>query len=392
MRKTAFLVFCGRINIDPSDIHPDSKDYQFFAREHDADQIAAKLVEAWKQQPPAYPPPAFLSNALEGERAMEWRDDPGVGRSLAVPARNHRHIRLGSSQSFSMYKLKSPQKQRKQPKEKKAVPDVQPGRGALFLGALFKRLDRSRELSPHPGINEEPYLQMTSLPTGSNLEASSSQDAILLDIIATEKEVSTAVANVKDVEQFHLTTKVATAMDHAESMLNTIDPLVAPLGALNVFNLVVDAIAQVHPYAQIALSIFKCASQMILDQIYLDTAVRELLSKVSQVYAFIAEREDLTLVPTMQAVLEKSSHQVLDCADFIAHYSETKSFWIRAGGIVLGDTNDAVQGYCGAIDSLMQQFRDAVFRDVAIFTCRAAEDSSLGGLEYARGVGRNTLK
>ncbi|CCM00068.1 uncharacterized protein FIBRA_02095 [Fibroporia radiculosa] len=62
MRKSVFAAFCARINMDPADVHPDSKDYVFFVKEFNADVTASRLIEAWRTQAPAYPPPAFIAD------------------------------------------------------------------------------------------------------------------------------------------------------------------------------------------------------------------------------------------------------------------------------------------------------------------------------------------
>ena len=64
---------------------------------------------------------------------------------------------------------------------------------------------------------------------------------------------------------------------------------------------------------------------MILDQAKRDDAVDVLLSKISQVYTFITQDEALAKIRSMLVIYGKIAQQTLDCADFIAHYSETKS-------------------------------------------------------------------
>jgi hypothetical protein len=64
---------------------------------------------------------------------------------------------------------------------------------------------------------------------------------------------------------------------------------------------------------------------MILDQADRDDAVSSLLSKVSEVFAFMTEEEELAKITSMLAVYGKIARQTLECADFITHYSETKS-------------------------------------------------------------------
>jgi len=64
---------------------------------------------------------------------------------------------------------------------------------------------------------------------------------------------------------------------------------------------------------------------MILAQAQRDDDVRGLLEKISQVYAFMKEDGRLALVPSMQILWEKMARQMLECADFITHYSEMTS-------------------------------------------------------------------
>jgi hypothetical protein len=64
---------------------------------------------------------------------------------------------------------------------------------------------------------------------------------------------------------------------------------------------------------------------MILDQADRDIAVSLLLSKISEVYTFITEEEELAKIQSMLAIYGKIAQQTLECADFISHYSETKS-------------------------------------------------------------------
>jgi hypothetical protein len=64
---------------------------------------------------------------------------------------------------------------------------------------------------------------------------------------------------------------------------------------------------------------------MILDQADRDVAVSDLLTKVSDVYALMKEDDTLAGIPSMQALYGKVARQTLEYADFIVHYSRTKS-------------------------------------------------------------------
>jgi hypothetical protein len=64
---------------------------------------------------------------------------------------------------------------------------------------------------------------------------------------------------------------------------------------------------------------------MILNQANCDVAVCGLLTKISDVYAFIMEEEELAELKSMLAIYGKIAKQMLECADFICHYSEMKN-------------------------------------------------------------------
>jgi hypothetical protein len=60
-------------------------------------------------------------------------------------------------------------------------------------------------------------------------------------------------------------------------------------------------------------------------------------------------------------------------------YSEDESYTIvvgkRLGKNILSETDDIVQQYSDTLDVLMQQFRDQVDRDVAVFVYRTGKNS-----------------
>ncbi|KIK33561.1 hypothetical protein CY34DRAFT_35281, partial [Suillus luteus UH-Slu-Lm8-n1] len=150
------------------------------------------------------------------------------------------------------------------------------------------------------------------------------------------------------------------------SVSDTVDTFSTLLTPLKAFNTIVNEIANVHPYAKVALSIFTCASKMILDQADRDDAVSRLLSKISEVFTFITEEKELMKIQSMLATYGKIAQQTLECADFIRHYAETKSVWIRLGKHVFDETDATIQSYNDVLDSLMQQFRDLAARDTVV--------------------------
>jgi WD40 repeat protein len=101
------------------------------------------------------------------------------------------------------------------------------------------------------------------------------------------------------------------------------------------------------------------------------------------------EAQELAKDLPMLGIYGKIARQILECADFIAHYSETKSAWKRLGKYVFEETDAAVRSYIDVLDNLMQQFRDRAVRDIIIYT---AKDLDFSDLEYAAGAGINNSK
>lgn len=184
----------------------------------------------------------------------------------------------------------------------------------------------------------------------------------------------------------------ASASDNLQSVPDAIHMFSRILRPLKVFKTVANGLANAHPYAKVALSIFTCASNMLLDQANSDGAVHGLLTKVSDVYAFIMEEDELAKIESMVAIYGKIAKQTLECADFIVHYSETKNAWTRLGKHVCNETGTTIQSYINVLDTLMQQFRDRAARDTVVTVYHMGEDLDFTGMEYAAGAGLNPSK
>lgn len=64
--------------------------------------------------------------------------------------------------------------------------------------------------------------------------------------------------------------------------------------------------------------------QMVIDHSNRNNdALGSLLEKVSEVYALLTEKQGLAKRPFMPEMYGKTARQILECADFIVHYSET---------------------------------------------------------------------
>ncbi|KAG2064689.1 WD40 repeat-like protein [Suillus decipiens] len=277
-----------------------------------------------------------------------------------------------------------------------------PGLVRKLAGKMAMRFTRSARQSPNPehtaaGSSSQDIqpIQSTEEVTTSTLEPNPepSSNSGIVEPSSTNKVVNKAIANASkglaDIGQ------VPTIVQHASSMSadipsvsGAIDTFSVFLKSLKAFNTVANEIANIHPYAKAALSIFTCASTrnstfaLRLTKLY----------RLSEVYTFITEDEELTKIQSMVAVYEKIAQQTLECADFISHYSETKSAWMRLGKHVFDETDATIRSYNNVLDSLMQQFRDKAARDTVVIVHHIADSLDLFGMECATGAGLNPSK
>lgn len=180
----------------------------------------------------------------------------------------------------------------------------------------------------------------------------------------------------------------------AANIQNLSDTYLKPLKA---FGSVVTTIAQVHPYAQIALGILTTAAQSLISQANLDRDVFDLLGTVRMVYEFLLEDDTIQNIDGMKETLGGIAQVIRDVAWFIKNYSETTNFWKRLGKNVMdikSETRTRIDGYTKILNDLMQQYRDRAVRDIHTNMHHVVEqvdlirgDLSLEGMAYAGGAG-----
>ncbi|KAG2143439.1 uncharacterized protein EDB93DRAFT_1105281 [Suillus bovinus] len=89
------------------------------------------------------------------------------------------------------------------------------------------------------------------------------------------------------------------------------------LKPLKIFDDVIGKIANVHPYANMALGVLSCAAKIIIAQADRDAAVLELLNKLGEVYSFITQDKMLGQISSMHAILGKISQQTREYYQFL---------------------------------------------------------------------------
>ncbi|KAG2131285.1 uncharacterized protein EDB93DRAFT_1311691 [Suillus bovinus] len=233
-------------------------------------------------------------------------------------------------------------------------------------------------LKPNPDQSSNSGIAKAQLPPDTTL------------VTETLAHAKTGVAGISPVRG--IVQNTASTIGDLQSDSDTINQFSAILSTLKTFHAVVDQIANLHPYAKLALTILTQASKMILDQANLDSAVYDLLDKVSNVYVSVIEKKALANISSMIEIYTKIAEHTLKCAEFVVHHSETKSFGKRLGKHVFKDTDAEIRNYSDALEDLMKQFQYQAIGDAVIMLADSAEDRDLRDMEYAARAGLNTFK
>ncbi|KAI6103306.1 hypothetical protein EDD16DRAFT_1715303 [Pisolithus croceorrhizus] len=230
------------------------------------------------------------------------------------------------------------------------------------------------EPEPEPKLDPEPKLKPESEPTPATAGH---------DINAAAKELS-------GVEFISNATKgVVGAVGIVNTTASGIQTLSDTyLKPFKVFNQVVSTLANVHPYAQVALGVLTSVSQLFLNQASLDKAVSDLLDTMRKVYEWLVHEDRISVLD--KAVLAKIAAAVSDSAHFVMKLFHDQK--LLAGKNIFSETRGVVDGQAQTLESLMQQCRDRTVRDIQVNTHRILEELNFDGMAYAGGAGINTAK
>ncbi|KAG2351399.1 hypothetical protein BDR07DRAFT_32913 [Suillus spraguei] len=201
------------------------------------------------------------------------------------------------------------------------------GRVGRFLGKVKEnvklRMSRSRnsirDHSPvprtanvsHEHASSTPNLEVQAAPSGAEVEA---------DTQSALQDTQEAAKRINPLSEPAIT--VDSVVQGAQDDLDA-DTHIEPL---KIFDEVIGKLADVHPYAKMALGVLSWAAKIIVAQADRDKAVLELLKKISEVYSFIMQDDMLNKISSMGAILAQISQQTRECANFIKNYSQTKNF------------------------------------------------------------------
>ncbi|KIL65683.1 hypothetical protein M378DRAFT_10566 [Amanita muscaria Koide BX008] len=206
--------------------------------------------------------------------------------------------------------------------------------------------------------------------------------------------------------------KVAEIGAQGDAGLAKVDTVSDLLQPLKIFDSVVKALGDLHPYVKIALSILSWASQARLCLTPTINTDADLLSRIADVYKFLVKDGQLKEIVSMKDILAQTSEVILECAKFIQSYSQP-NFFERLGKGMFSSIEGVIAKYNKTVDGLMQQFQQYALRDVLTTTHdvlattrgvreavkdtleelkRLGDNQSLNGIAYAEREGLNDTK
>lgn len=158
---------------------------------------------------------------------------------------------------------------------------------------------------------------------------------------------------------------------------------------LKEFHSAASQIADINPYAKTAMNILTYTSKIILDHPDKDDALSRLFAKVSEVYAVLTEMQEVAKIASMLEIYGKLARQMLECADFIVHYTKTKRR--RLDKDIYKEADVTIQSYIEVFDHLMPQLREQRVRKMIILH-HAVEDLDFNDMVYAASAGLDISK
>ncbi|CCM06665.1 uncharacterized protein FIBRA_08950 [Fibroporia radiculosa] len=219
-------------------------------------------------------------------------------------------------------------------------------------------------------------------------------DSMITNTVKGPLEVDTSRQDGEDLmstdPEGTLDTLFANAKNGLRDMKSS--QLVDMLKPLKIFGDVAASIAQLNPYASIAVGVLFSASEAILKQEERDDDVKDLFSKILDVYSLVIKRKEQATDRSMGKVLMDLAQQVRVCVDFIVCYTKDKNYWLRLFESARKNTGAVIKEYNAALDDQMQRFRDQNALQTTLFVYRIADDVNLNDMEYASGVSLNTSK
>ncbi|KAH9032448.1 hypothetical protein EDB85DRAFT_2145566 [Lactarius pseudohatsudake] len=222
----------------------------------------------------------------------------------------------------------------------------------------------------HEMVPVESQTSVTFTLTNSDRQAGQSIQPVMLDLTVIVSPNTTfypvlpmpLVACRRDGNQG--VSPAENALHGAGEAMETIDLSKTWEGALERLKWVMDtvsSVAELHPYAKMAYSLFFAIPKTLLEQFRLDDDIRTLLVAMHDAFDF-ANQEDrfkaIGRVSTQVQILTLMLQHVCNCCDFIQSYAKDSQFWKRTLTNIGGQVNKQIEDFHTTLHKLQKAFLD----------------------------------
>ncbi|ETW77143.1 hypothetical protein HETIRDRAFT_118589 [Heterobasidion irregulare TC 32-1] len=232
-----------------------------------------------------------------------------------------------------------------------------------------------------------------------NLPAPETVQEIYTDAIPETLDVNFADLE-HNVSQMHsLSRPVSTVVNGASSMpsensdfLTTWKPF---FDNIKIFCEFTDKLAEVHPYAKMAMSILSLpvksllVAKIVQKQMDRDTNILKLFNTMKSFYSIVNDlKTEFEAKPEKAGLLQdlfiRIARQTTECYYFISEYVKTEGFLRRTVKHALSSTDDTINEFCEVFVELEHAFHTGVAVQTQIVTVRILDkvDHILDGVEH----------
>ncbi|KDQ13224.1 hypothetical protein BOTBODRAFT_33830 [Botryobasidium botryosum FD-172 SS1] len=148
----------------------------------------------------------------------------------------------------------------------------------------------------------------------------------------------------------------------------------AALASIEAFVKVVDAFAEIHPYAKAAWTVLSAGYKIIAAQQGRDDALSELLDSMSTAFDLVCRFDKTALHKDDKCIILQVAKKANECALFIQEYCRTKSFALRAVKGVFSGTDDEISRFKRDFDILRRNMDTGAILSLTEGLSRVNED------------------
>ncbi|KDQ54654.1 hypothetical protein JAAARDRAFT_196547 [Jaapia argillacea MUCL 33604] len=153
---------------------------------------------------------------------------------------------------------------------------------------------------------------------------------------------------------------------------------------------VVDALAEIHPYAKATWTLLSFVYKTVINQIALDARINHLAHVIREIYQVAIDADPLKNHGTIGKTLQRMLMQTSECAYFIREYAKTKGFASRAVKNQIDPVDDKIDVFETKFNALKSdlELKATIQSSIAVFrildtVAKIEETLVLNDLPYA---------